>query len=37
MVKFYYNQVVNHGMPIEKVPEKWRSSVEKMLEENSNA
>ena len=31
MVKFYYNQVVNHGMPIEKVPEKWRAAVEEML------
>ena len=37
MIKFYYNQVVNHGMPIEKVPERWRSAVEKMLEENTNA
>lgn len=37
MVKFYYNQVANHGMPLEKVPEKWRSAVEKMLEENTNA
>ena len=31
MIKFYYNQVVNHGMPIEKVPERWRSAVKKML------
>ena len=37
MIRFYYNQVVNHGMPLEKVPEKWRSAVEKMLEENTNA
>ena len=35
MPDFYYNQVVNHGMPIEKVPEKWRSAVEKMLEGES--
>ena len=35
MVKFYYYQVVTHGMPSEKVPEKWRSTVEKMLEEKS--
>ena len=35
MVKFYYNQVVNHGMPIEKVPEKWKSDVQKMLEGNA--
>ena len=33
MIKFYYNQVVNHGMPIEKVPERWRSTVKKMLEQ----
>ncbi len=32
MVKFYYNQVVNHGMPIEKVPDRWRAEVAKMLE-----
>lgn len=35
MVKFYYNQVVNHGMPIEKVPEKWRTEVENMLKGES--
>ena len=35
MIKFYYNQVVNHGMPIEKVPERWRNAVEKMLEGKS--
>lgn len=31
MIEFYYNQVVNHGMPLEKVPEKWRSAVEKRV------
>ena len=35
MVKFYYNQVINHGMPLEKVPERWRSDVQKMLEGNA--
>ena len=34
MVKFYYNQVVNHGMPIEKVPDKWRTAVAEMLKED---
>ena len=34
MVKFYYNQVVNHGMPIEKVPDKWRMAVAEMLKED---
>ena len=33
MPDFYYNQVVNHGMPLERVPKKWRSAVEKMLKE----
>ena len=32
MIKFYYNQVVNHGMSIENVPDKWREEVRKKLE-----
>lgn len=34
MPDFYYNQVVNHGMPIEKVPDRWRAAVAEMLEDN---
>ena len=32
MVKFYYRQVKEHGMPLEQVPDRWRAEVAKMLE-----
>lgn len=36
MVKFYYRQVKEHGMPLEQVPERWREQVREMLEGGAN-
>ena len=34
MAKIYYKRIKNGQMTIDQVPEKWRSDVEKLLEDD---